>query len=342
MSTHNVNPTAVPSRTARLKMITLSLLLALFVFASYTFIHEAGHALFGLAFGLTLTEFDVKFWNFNPHVNMQGNLTSAQRMVQIAAGTALPLVVWALFISLVPRRTTLGLELLKVFSSFFVINTLLTWMIIPLFYLAKQAPPTDDVTNFLRVSQMPPLLLTAVSLLLYLLSWLLFWVKADSLRRTLSRIRQADQADIMAGTRPLLGVLAGLTAFGLGVVLMWNNTAVPVVIQSAAPPPDFQPAATVDLSTRAYESETLAVITLDKSASLGVFALIQNIETDYFDLSLNGPDGYQTVIWHGEDFYTDSVGASNMQEFALGPGEYRLVLTARQTPGLLSVAWGLR
>ncbi len=52
--------------------ITVTLFVALFVFFMYTFLHEAGHALIGLLFGQSLTEFDVSFWDFSADVGMAG------------------------------------------------------------------------------------------------------------------------------------------------------------------------------------------------------------------------------------------------------------------------------
>lgn len=341
MTINSFRETAVPSRTARIKVVALVVVLGFFVLVSYTFLHEAGHALVGLAFGQTLTEFNLNFWDLSAHVSMQGDLTAAQRALQSVAGVGLPLVVWALFIGLAPRRANLSLEMLKLVSAMAVVNTLLAWIIIPLLDLFGRAPVGDDVTHFLRASQMPPLLLTAVAFSLYALGWALYQARTEGLRHVIARISQADTAEIMAGTRPLLGVLAALLALALVVVLVANSAA-PNGSYSSMPPAEFQPAAVVDLSSRAYEAETLARITLEEAGTLGVYFLVQNIDTNYFDLSLSGPDGYRALVLHGEDFRTDSLGASGLQEFALRAGEYQLILTARQNPGLLSVSWGVQ
>lgn len=76
----------------------------MFVFFAYTFLREAGHALAGLAFGQTLTAFNVNFWNFDAHVGLAGSLTQSQRALQSIAGAGLPLLVWFLFIATAPTR----------------------------------------------------------------------------------------------------------------------------------------------------------------------------------------------------------------------------------------------
>ena len=49
------------NNSATLKLITRTLVVFLFVFFLYTFLHEAGHALAGWFLGQSLTEFDVSF-----------------------------------------------------------------------------------------------------------------------------------------------------------------------------------------------------------------------------------------------------------------------------------------
>jgi len=107
-------------------------------------------------------------------------------------------------------------------------------------------------------------------------------------------------------------------------------------------PPGFQPATQIDLTARAYENEPIAEITLDEAATLGVSFRMQNLDTPLLDLSLGGAGGYQASIMHAETYRTDSAGASDSREFALPAGTYQVVLTARQSPGTLSVAWGVR
>ena len=231
--------------------------------------------------------------------------------------------------------------MLKLISAVAVINTLLPWIIIPVLDLLGYAPAADDVTYFLRASQMPPLLVTAVAASLYALGWALYLAKSEGLRAVFLRIRQAEAAEFIAHARFLVVVLIALLVLGLVTVLAINNVAAQNANSQLAPP-DLQQAAQIELSSRAYEGEPVAQIHLDEAATLSVFFLIRNINTPYFDLSLSGPDGYQAVVLHGEDFRTDSLGASALQAFTLPPGDYRLVLTARQSPGELTVQWGFR
>lgn len=141
-------------------------------------------------------------------------------------------------------------------------------------------------------------------------------------------------------SRVLAAVIVSLMVLGLVIAALVNAIAMQNSGRQTAPPPNFQPAAQIDLSARSYDNETLAQITLDQATTLGVFFVIKDINTAYFDLSLNGPAGFHALILHSEEFRTDDAGASSLQEFALQPGEYRLVLTSWQSPGRLFVDWG--
>jgi len=106
----------------------------------------------------------------------------------------------------------------------------------------------------------------------------------------------------------------------------------------AQPPPDFQVVAEVDLSAQPYDAETVGEFTLGETAVARIFYTIPNIDTTNFDLSLIGPNDDSFVILHSEDFRTDEDGGGTWEQ-RLPAGDYRLVLTAPQTPGTLSVYW---
>ncbi|RPJ18496.1 MAG: hypothetical protein EHM33_31950, partial [Chloroflexi bacterium] len=120
---------STPRGPNRLITVVTPTLLLLFVFTfvlfTYTFLHESGHALTGLLFDQTLTEFNVNFLNFDAHVRMTGNLSQSESAIQSVAGAGLPLLIWFVFISLLPRKASFNLEVLKFLGSMLVLNTLL-------------------------------------------------------------------------------------------------------------------------------------------------------------------------------------------------------------------------
>jgi hypothetical protein len=313
----------------------LTLFIILFVFFMYTFLHEGGHALMGLLFGRSLAEFDISFWDLSAHVHMVGGqLTESELAVQAVAGAGLPLLIWAIFISLVPRKTNFTLEALKLLSSMVVVNTLLPWIILPILFLLEQAPP-DDVTNFLRHSQMPPILLTFVALILYGGGWILFLSKIEGLRNELLLFSTTDRAQLLAGTPKTLPVITGVMALCSISVIALNSLADRNSIEKFAPPQDFVQVAQIDLSEQAYPSEALTQFTVDQPTYVGVFIVIRNINTTYFDLSVTGANGFRSTILHGEGYNTVQDGG--LWEENLAAGTYQVVLTSHQSPGSVSV-----
>ena len=316
-------------------LVLLSLFVVLFVFFIYTFLHESGHAITGLLFGQSLTEFNINFWNFSAHVGMVGGkLTQSQLAVQSAAGAILPLLLWTIFISVVPRKSNFTLEVLKLISSMAIVNTLLAWIVLPLlFILGKE--PSDDVTNFLRHSQMPPLLLIVTAIILYMGGWLLFLSKIDGLRNEFLLFNQTAYEKLLTGARTTIPVMASLMLFCAVLVFALNISASKKQLNKFTPPQDFEPIAQIDLPTRAYSAETLREFSLESSTYVSVFIAIHNIDTQYFDLSITGPNGFRSVVLHGEGYNAFQDGG--LWEQNLNPGTYQVVLTSYQSPGTASV-----
>ena len=105
-----------------------------------------------------------------------------------------------------------------------------------------------------------------------------------------------------------------------------------------ASPAELQPVAEIDLSTRPYDQERLGQFTLTETAVVTIAYTLPNIDTSYFDLRLVESQGESLVILHSEDYRTDENGGGTWQQ-SLTPGAYRLLLTAEQSPGILTVYW---
>lgn len=323
------------THSSHVHLILLVLFVILFVWFIYTFLHEAGHALVGLAFGQSLMEFNVRFWDFSAHVGMAGGLTQSQLAVQAIAGVSLPLLVWRTFIGLVPRKASLILETLKLASSMAVLNTLLAWIFLPVLSLFRKVPSSDDVINVLRYSQMPPLLLTMIALVVYILGWTFFLSKIDGLSNEFLLFHRTEGETLTAGTRTVVLWMTGIMASCLVLVFVINSPAASNPPNKLFPPSGFEVVAEVKLSRQAYSLETLAEFTLEAPAEVGVFIVVRDINTSYFDLSLIGPDGYRAVVMHGEGYRADRDGG--LWEENLLPGTYQVVLTSDQSPGTASV-----
>ena len=87
--------------------------------------------------------------------------------------------------------------------------------------------------------------------------------------------------------------MTGILAFCAILVIYTEQVSFENSSDRFSPPQDFAPAAQIDLSTRPYSSEPIALFTLDNPSYAGVFIVIHNIDTTFFDLSVEGPDGFQ-------------------------------------------------
>ncbi len=196
--------------------------IALFVVLLYTFLHEASHALVGLAVGGEITSFSISFWALSAHVSLIGVPLENQRIAVSVAGVILPIAVWAVFISCVPKRANLVLEGLKLTSSLWVINTLLPWILLPLLYLIG-APPGDDVTVFLDTSQFSPISVAGASLALYMVCWWLFTSRIGRIQSLKSGwLGQLDQPLARDSARTLIT----MAVIASGVILIAGGASI--------------------------------------------------------------------------------------------------------------------
>jgi hypothetical protein len=129
--------------------------------------------------------------------------------------------------------------------------------------------------------------------------------------------------------------------FGLFLLVVSLTVSCAADQAQPTPPPDFQFVAEVDLSAQPHDEELLGEFTLGETAVTRIFYTIPNIDTTDFDLSLIGPNDESFVILHSEDFRTDEKGGGTWEQ-RLAAGDYRLVLTASQTAGTLSVYWNYK
>lgn len=301
----------------------------------YTVAHELGHALAGLTFGQTLTAFDVRLWNLNPHVTLYGSLSTPQQLMQIGAGSGLPLLLWAGFQLAAPRRASASLTLVKLNAALLVLSTLLPWMLIPLFALWGYAPVADDVTAFLQVSRLPPLLLAALALTLVVSGWLLFARTTPSLPGLWQALRRPSMSTWRTEARPpafglaVLVALAAVISAGAAALAAASTPAVP------APPADYAQVAAVTLSAGPYDAAVVAEFEVVRPDEVGVFIAVREVDAAYLDFQLHGPGGYRATLFHGEG-YRARVDSSHWRA-NLPTGTYRLLLTASRSPGTAMV-----
>lgn len=325
----------VQTRKTQYQKVFFVLFITLFVVLTYTFLHEGGHALVGIFSGKRLTAFS--FIDLNAHISLDGNLTPSQRILFNLAGVSLPLLAWLVFILLTPRRSLLTLESLKIIASAMFLSTLLTWIVLPVLFLYGKAPLSDDVTNFLRISSLPPLLVSGLAFVLFFSGLVLLSRRIPDLRTELAYFRRPDQELFTPAVWKASGILAALLLVYAGVGFAANGfrLSAPARAPGYLPPSGYALVKTIDLSEKEYAGEEIYSVNIQKTSTVGVYLLIQNINTPYFEVILSNPGGYKKLLIHAEG-YTATQDNPHMEE-QLQAGKYQIILTSKISPGKLLV-----
>jgi len=307
----------------------------LFTVFLYTFLHEGGHALAGVLSGGTVTGFNVNFLDLSAHTGMTGEFTPAQTVANNLAGPMLPLLAWLIFILAVPKRVNFALESIKLAGTLTVLNSLLAWIVIPLLHLAGQAP-RDDVTNFLDNSGVHPLGVAFAALACFLGGWLLFATRIDGLRREIDLFRETDGNVLTPEVRRTVLVCGGIVILSGLVILFINGFRPAEPGEAFHPPPEgYRFVTRIDLAQAAHDGSAVCFFRIAKPVAVGIYLLLEDIDSEYFEVKLNGPDRYERVIIHGEGF-SASHDTPRMEETLL-PGEYECILTSQSSAGYLSI-----
>jgi len=307
------------------------LFLLLFVLLAYTFSHEGGHALLGLLFGGSITSFDANFFNLSAHVGINGEFNSLQNSLISAAGAGLPLLLWAVLVSLLPARTTAVMGWFRLILSMGVLNSLLAWIIIPAVFLFNGQPVSDDSFNFLGTSGIAPLGVSAGALLVYLAGWGLLLRRSGGFRGLLARLRSTRIDLASPSERTFLLSLAGmgliLAAAAAGLSLSLGDRALDG-------PRGYQLVGSYDLSEHGYNDESVYEFTLDQPASLSFYFGLTGIQGAPLKIHLTGPDGYDNLFFQVSDPGFKAGQASvNPTQLALKAGTYQIRLTFPQGAG---------
>jgi hypothetical protein len=311
------------SVSARLLHAAAILFIAFVVISLYTFVHELGHALVGLAFGGRLTSFDVAFWNLNPHVGLNGNFSLGQRSLINLAGTALPLLLWMAFLALSPRRGEPLFEWFKLVGSLVVINSLLAWIVIPFLFMAGR-PPADDSASFLMNSGAPPLLVAAVALGVYVYGWVLALHRTGGLAGLRERLHQtvvstAGGARVGGSPRTLLGfgvALLGIVLASAAIQQFYPFTG------ALAAPQGYEPAFQADYVNGPPESHVLYSFTLPAASEVSLFFALEDVERGPARITLAGANGYQNTFLRAPADYQTAESTVHPQRIPLPPGDY--------------------
>jgi hypothetical protein len=326
LNTASPNPKSNPIQDV-LKISAGVILLLLFVLLAYTFLHESGHMLVGLLFGARVTSFSINFTT--AHVGLDGTFAPWQNAVISAAGVSFSLILWAVFITLAPRKGTLLLEFLRLTLTLAFINPLLAWIIIPVLTLNGQVIG-DDSANFLRYTQFPPLLVSAAALLVYLGAWGLFLRQIAGLGGLVQAFRSLRSQRFEFSSPQACGTLKGMllsgvvfTAAALGLGLAFGTS------RQAAIPAGYTPLGSYDLSQTSFADSIVYQVELKSPSRLSFFFTLTDIKGAPLKIRLAGPDGYDNVFFAVTDPAFKGIGTATVhpQDLALEPGVYQIHLT---------------
>jgi len=145
---------------------TLLILLALIYL--YTLLHEGGHALVAIMYGGKIESFVL---GFDAHITTSGaNFTPLGEALFSAAGVLLPALSLAVALKLYNRNSKSRIyHYLYAVFTIMVISSFLAWVAIPLISVSTEPPAGDDVSKFLKISGLNPLLISLLALLVMFL-----------------------------------------------------------------------------------------------------------------------------------------------------------------------------
>ena len=206
------------------------------------------------------------------------------------------------------------------------------WVFLPLFRLSGGAFASDDVTQLLQTSGIAPLLLTLISGVLLIVGFGFFIRRAGGIKEQAARLDQLRQAGFSPADKQSLTAIVSIAAILLIGSFAADRSA---KINLSRPPEGYQLAAEVQLGQGGFEEQILTSFTLAEEESVSLYYLVSDLDTEYLDLQLVGENGIAIGLVHGEGWQANH--ASGEKEVILAADEYRIVLTADQSPGTLKV-----
>lgn len=215
-------PTPVARLRSTLPSVAWFALITLIIIQGYLLLHEVGHALAALSVGATVTGIDARMWSDRPHASYAfGDVGSAARAYVTAAGTLLPVAVWAVVLPFVPRRLPPRWAVVRLGASAGALASFLVWLVLPWPAMHARAP-TDDAVRFTQQSGWPSALVVAVAAALLLAGAAWAWRHMGgvetfrALRAARPELLRARPSSVLAATATLVGMMllvAGLHAW---------------------------------------------------------------------------------------------------------------------------------
>ncbi len=144
------DPELQPSEYPYSPMLGLGLMV--WVLLVYLFVRDVGHLLGLLVTGARSGGLKLLLITSQNLIKDLSGMNSLQISLRSLGGVLLPVLLWAGFMLLTPKRGTSPLESLKLISAAGVLASLIGWVLLPLAYKSGQTAATEDVSLFLNAS----------------------------------------------------------------------------------------------------------------------------------------------------------------------------------------------
>lgn len=289
----------------------------------------------GLLFGGELTSFNINFFDLSAHAGIEGEFSAVQSAIISACGVCFPLLVWALFIFLVPKKANPLMELLRLVISMAVINSFLAWIIIPIIAFSGGSV-SDDSSNFLNKTHIHPLIVAGAALVIYIVGWALFLYRLGGIKTIWFSLR-AWQIENYHSIRRSLVWMGIITVAILGIVGVLSVTLEnPENDQSLS---GYHQIAMLDLSQHEYSNETVYSFNLSQASRVSLFFALDHIQRGPVRIDLSGPNSYsQTFLRYDDVDFRAEKASVHPTALLLEPGEYRIQMTFPQSGGSVTVS----
>ena len=209
-----------------IKMATTLFIFFFFIYL-YTFLHEGGHALVGIMYGGRIDSFVL---GFDAHVAVSGaDFTPIGESLFNAAGVLLPAICLAVALKFYNRNVkNIIYHYIYAVSSIMITGSFFAWVAIPLISLFATPPAGDDVSKFLKVSGLNPLLIAFIAILLMFLLVLIaykkgLYSKIKENLNALSKVKHSRFNKQQTVVTVLVIILAGFAAFAFNQTLLRNK-----------------------------------------------------------------------------------------------------------------------
>lgn len=165
----------------KLKLVVVLLCTAsIFMLLVYPLLHESGHLLAAKVFGSKHSS--IKLGIIQAWASFDGIFTQQQFSMIHIAGMVFTLLMWLIFIMLIPKESPWWFEPFKLVFSASVIGSLLVWVIVPVLYVYGKAPMGEDATKFTISTSWNGYAIGAVGLIVFVVSLILF-IRKNNFRK---------------------------------------------------------------------------------------------------------------------------------------------------------------